>query len=545
MISLKTTVKIFLAVICSLCLVFNVAMAAEQSAKVVYNTVSGKLEISGTGSENAQITAMVVPYTTDASQITTDVVNAGNVIFNVATIDYDGNYALEMGLKNTWNGGLYKAVIGETEFLFTYADSKKLASNLSSINHGDDKAIASLLKSKGSDLGVDSEHAEKYSADLGKYLYANRPEGGYTADAYLKAYTAGLAICMVRGGDFALDEAVNKLGGYMEVEFDGTVYSEQVIADAERVMSLLDITAGSAKDLYNESIVVAQLNVAETPSSMQKIALYSENKDILGIDFTDYNKLSNEYKKLQVFGTLLNIEFDSAEEFADEFKKSVSSVDEDDSGPSYVGGGNGGSNSGGGGFGGSGSVVSNTPATQPAVGYFSDMTGHWGANAVNKLVSLGVVGGYPNGTFLPENNVTRAEYAKMLALALEIPVADYSAEYQDVAVTDWYAPYVLALSNKGIITGWNGKFDPNGKITRQDAAVMTYRAVKDMLGANGTQVAFADQANIADYAKEAVSKLSSLKVINGYNGMFEPINNTTRAQAATIICNVLSVCGIN
>ena len=246
-----------------------------------------------------------------------------------------------------------------------------------------------------------------------------------------------------------------------------------------------------------------------------------------------------------MFGALLNVEFDSAEEFADEFKKSASSILKKDNGPDYVGGGNGGSSSGGGSIGGGGSIVSNTPSTQPAVGHFSDMTGHWGVNAVNTLVNLGVVGGYPNGTFQPENNVTRAEYAKMLALALKIPVADYKAEYQDVAANDWYAPYVLSLSNRGIITGWNGKFDPNGKITRQDAAVMTYRAVKDMLMANGTQVVFADEANIADYAKEAVSKLSSLKIINGYNGMYDPINNTTRAQAATIICNVLTACGIN
>ena len=136
-------------VICSLCLVFNVAMAAEQSAGAFYNSVSCKLEISGTGNENAQITVMVMPYSTDASQITTDVVNEGDVIFDIATIDYDGNYALEIGLKNTWNGGLYKAVIGDSEFLFTYADSQKLASNLSSINSGDDKAIASVLKSNG------------------------------------------------------------------------------------------------------------------------------------------------------------------------------------------------------------------------------------------------------------------------------------------------------------------------------------------------------------------------------------------------------------
>lgn len=547
---LKATLKLCPALICSLGLVLNTAMAADPGAKVVYNSVSGKLEISGTGNENSQITAMVMPYTTDSSQITADTVNEGNVVFDIATIDYDGNYTLKMGLRDTWNGGLYKVVIDETEFLFTYADSKKLAGNLASINSGDDKDIAAILKSKRAELGADSEHAEKYSDDLGKYLYANRPTGGYSADEFLKAYTAGLAICMIRSGEYTIDKAVSKLGGYMEIESDGTEYSDQIISDAERIMGQLDITSGSAKDIYSEAMVVAQLNAAETPASVQQTAL--KNKDILDLDFTDYNKLSNDYKKLQVFGKLLDIEFDNAKEFAEEFKKASENVLENSEGPSYVGGGNGGSSSGGGsgggkgsgGFGGGGAIISNTPEAQIPDGSFSDMENHWGNSAVKTLTSLGIVGGYPNGTFQPENNVTRAEYAKMLALALNIPAADYKVEYQDIAKDDWYAPYVLALSDRGIITGWMGRFDPNGKITRQDAAVMTYRAVKDMLTSSGTEVTFEDSTNIADYAKEAVGKLSSLKIINGYNGMFEPTNNTTRAQAATIICNVLTVCGI-
>ena len=172
------------------------------------------------------------------------------------------------------------------------------------------------------------------------------------------------------------------------------------------------------------------------------------------------------------------------------------------------------------------------------------MSGHWALNSVGTLVAKGVLGGYPDGTFKPENNVTRAEFAKMLATSLNIQATTSISTYSDVDSNDWYAPYVLALSNRGIITGYDGKFNPDGKITRQDAAVMTYRAIKSMLTSKGASVTFADEAKIADYAKEAVKELSSLKIINGYNGNFDPNNNTTRAQAATIICNMLSACGI-
>ena len=108
--SFKTTIKICLAVLCTLCLTFNVAMAASFGADAVYNSASGMLEISGTGTQNAQATVMVMPYTTDGDAITADTAKSGNVVFNMANIDSEGEYALEMGLKNSWEGGLYKAV---------------------------------------------------------------------------------------------------------------------------------------------------------------------------------------------------------------------------------------------------------------------------------------------------------------------------------------------------------------------------------------------------------------------------------------------------
>ncbi len=542
--SLKTTAKICLAVICTICFTFNVAMAADFGANAVYNSSSGKLLISGTGSENAQVTVMVMPYTTNPAAITSGVVASGAVIFNMANIDADGEYSIETGLKDTWGGGLYKALIyqgtNEKEVWFTYADSSKLGANLAAINSGDATAIASLIQTKGSDIGAASEHAIAYGADLGKYLYTNKPTSGYTANGYLKAYTAGLAICMVKGGELTLGEAVQKMSNYMDIDLatEYAPYSKEVVADAQRILKLADVAGGSAKELYNTSIVLAQLNLAETDSAMQQVV--NDNADVLELDYTTYNTLSNDYKKLQVYANLLNTDFTTVQKFKTDFAASATTVKASDNGPAYVSG-----DKSPGGIGG-GSVVSNTPAAPTTVpGYFNDMSGHWGAAAVNTLVSRGIVGGYPDGTFKPENNVTRAEYAKMLAIALGIPASDYSAQYADVAANDWHAPYVLALSGRGIITGWDGKFDPDGKITRQDATVMTYRAAKAMLTQSGAQASFADEAQIADYAKEAVNVLSSLKVINGYDGKFQPINNTTRAQAATIICNVLTACGIN
>jgi len=547
--SFKTTIRVCLAVICALCLVMNVAMAAPFTANAVYNADSGVIDVTGTGNENAKVTVMVMPFETDASAITDSVVNAGNVVFSMGDVDVNGEFDIEAALKNSWGGGLYKAIVtvgnDSSEVCFSYADGEKIAENLTTLNTGDSAAIKALISSKGKDIGISDEHAEAYAEKIVAYILSERPEGGYSEDTYLETLTAAVAISMVQGGEITLSEAVNSFAGYMDIdvktEYD--VYSKEVIAAAGELLAEGKIASGSAKEMYMEAVTVAGINLAETDSAMQLIVV--GNSDSLGLDLTAYNSLSNDYKKLLVFAALLNTDFESAKDFSDDFNLSVATVKANDNGPQYIGGGNGGStgSGSGGGFGGGGSTVANTPV--PVVpSYFNDMSGHWGATAVNTLVSKGVIGGYPDGTFKPENNVTRAEYAKMLCSALNIPVSGYSAVYSDVKSGDWFAPYVIALSNKGIITGFDGKFNPDGKITRQDAAVMTYRAAKAMLASGDAYVVFNDEAKIADYAKEAVKKLASLKVINGYDGKFDPTNNTTRAQAATIICNVLSACGI-
>ena len=544
--SFKTTIRVCLAVICVLCLTFNVAMAAPFGANAVYNADGGNISVIGTGDENAKVTVMVMPYELDSSEITESIVNSGKVVFSMGDVDVNGGFDIEAGLKSSWSGGLYKAVVtvGENskEVCFTYADAEKISENLAVLNGDNTSAVASLILAKAEDLGIAKETANKYSDKIANYIVSEKPDGGYSEDSYLRKLTAAVAICMVQGKDITLSEAIEGFAGYMgidtEAEYD--VYSKEVIAKAGELLAGGKIPAAAAKTMYMEAVTVASLNLAETDSAMQLVVI--ENSKALGLDLADYNALSNDYKKLLVFASLLNTDFDSAKDYADAFKASVASVKANDNGPQYIGGGNGGSTGGsGGGFGG-GSTVSNTPVQQ-VPSYFNDMSGHWGANAVNTLVGKGIIGGYPDGTFKPENNVTRAEYAKMLCIALGIPAGGYSDVYSDVKSGDWFAPYVVALSNKGIITGFDGKFDPDGKITRQDAAVMTYRAAKAMLKSGNAYVIFNDEAKIADYAKEAVKELASLKVINGYDGNFDPTNNTTRAQAATIICNVLSACG--
>ena len=128
----------------------------------------------------------------------------------------------------------------------------------------------------------------------------------------------------------------------------------------------------------------------------------------------------------------------------------------------------------------------------------------------------------------------------MLCELLSVPKAAYAAKFGDVKETDWFAPYVLALSEKGTIAGYNGMFEPQKPISRQDMAVMVQRALKERGESFEKSAVFSDEEQISDYAKEAVKALGGAEIINGYNNEFMPRSNATRAQAAAIMFNILT-----
>ncbi|MDY6313673.1 MAG: S-layer homology domain-containing protein, partial [Clostridia bacterium] len=141
--------------------------------------------------------------------------------------------------------------------------------------------------------------------------------------------------------------------------------------------------------------------------------------------------------------------------------------------------------------------------------------------------------------FDPDRNITRAEFAAIIARALKL--SDKKADYKDVN-DEWFAPYVGACSEAGIISGYDGMFRPNDNITRQEMAVIIVNAYSylEKAGANGGIDNFTDKAEIADWAKAAVDTASSVGLISGMgDGTFAPSANATRAQAASIVKRLL------
>lgn len=169
----------------------------------------------------------------------------------------------------------------------------------------------------------------------------------------------------------------------------------------------------------------------------------------------------------------------------------------------------------------------------------------WARDAINGLADAGVINGKTDTEFAPNDNVTRAEFAKILMGVFGLTSEAFTtSSFYDVPTDAWYFNYVETAYNLGIINGVaDGVFDPNANITRQDMCVMVVRAAevsgKSISAVNEAKV-FADEASIADYAKSAVTTLQTGGIVDGVSDtVFAPLDNATRAQAAKILYSFL------
>lgn len=178
--------------------------------------------------------------------------------------------------------------------------------------------------------------------------------------------------------------------------------------------------------------------------------------------------------------------------------------------------------------------------------YFTDMeNAEWAKEAVSYLAKKEVVSGKTENEFYPSDNVFREEFVTMIARAFEFEKFADEARFTDVTKDKWFYEYVLAASQNGVVSGIDKEiFGAGEKITRQDMAAILYRVIEKKnlsLDEVNASVSFTDEADIAEYAKEAVSYLQTRGVINGMeDGSFKPGDYASRAQAAQMIYKIMS-----
>ncbi|MEN6327872.1 MAG: fibronectin type III domain-containing protein [Syntrophomonas sp.] len=166
-----------------------------------------------------------------------------------------------------------------------------------------------------------------------------------------------------------------------------------------------------------------------------------------------------------------------------------------------------------------------------------DVTGHWAEANINKLVASGVISGYPDGTFGPDNTISRAEFASIIVRAFKL-VPKEGKVFNDTA-THWAKDSIATAAGNGIVSGYDSaNFGPNDKITREQMAIIIDKVISKNVSTGKT---FADGTGISTWAKDAVARVSGSGIISGYpDNTFRPKVNATRAEAVTVILNALS-----
>lgn len=177
----------------------------------------------------------------------------------------------------------------------------------------------------------------------------------------------------------------------------------------------------------------------------------------------------------------------------------------------------------------------------PSAYKFKDTEGHWAEQSITNLASKGIVSGYSDGTLKPNALISRAELVKIIVNSLGYsPVTNSKVKFADSAkIPEWVKELVNTAVDKGIIYGFeDNTFRPNNNCTRQEVIVMLMRALS--LGQSEKPLNYKDSNKIAKWAYKYLAKSVEDGIVTGYkDNTLRPQNYITRAEAITLIVKCL------
>lgn len=171
---------------------------------------------------------------------------------------------------------------------------------------------------------------------------------------------------------------------------------------------------------------------------------------------------------------------------------------------------------------------------------FTDTENHWAKDFIQKAAQEGIMKGYSDGTFKPEQNVTRAQMATMLVRSLGLTTKE-KAPFKDIASYDAETQQEISAAYAyGLIKGNNGQFNPGQPVSRAQLALMISRAYEQQLKqayVPKNDVPFTDIATYNVETQRAIAMLYEFGMVTGSNGEFLPAASTKRSHAAKILVN--------
>lgn len=189
-------------------------------------------------------------------------------------------------------------------------------------------------------------------------------------------------------------------------------------------------------------------------------------------------------------------------------------------------------------------VFFNLPTAQSnIISAFLDTENHWAENYITNLYNLGIISGYNETQYRPDNSITRAEITKIALMAFNFPVKNASTittmPFKDIHTSDWYLPYVHSAKSAGIIQGYSdGNFRPHNSVSRAEALKILLNTAK-LKTKTTFDANFPDVSTNSWYA-QYINYAAEHNIAHGYeDGKFYPENNLSRAETAKIVYTLM------
>ena len=185
-------------------------------------------------------------------------------------------------------------------------------------------------------------------------------------------------------------------------------------------------------------------------------------------------------------------------------------------------------------------VKDDAAVVEPTTGFNDVADKDWFADAVKYVADKGMMNGTSKTTFGPNDSTTRGMIVTVL-YRLENEPSAAAASFTDVVSGQYYTDAVAWANANGIVTGYgNGKFGPNDVVTREQLAAILYRYAQckkyDVsVGEDTNILSYADAQSVSAYAIPAMQWACGAGIVNGANGKLNPQNNATRAEVAAIL----------
>lgn len=502
-----------------------------------------KVTIKGTVKPNEQILLTVVEK--GASE---------DDFFNKMAYQYqktsgdDGSFTFEFKMGDAALYTVYASTPDTTytyDFVFTNKNSAKTvierinaAKSVSEIENiiRNDRYAAGLFIAE-----CDAEPDYSYIAGI---MANSRPYPVSNIDEVLDLFKQYLVYGYIRNGSidniFELDKYINIY------DIPGTeIFTENIFKEShqlETTKRLIGKTISDRnefEDSITEQMALALIMDPDGYGNIEKVC--KTFADRIGIDTSNVNT--------SVYRNLYGQSFSSFSELGKKFNelKNLAGTSTGNSGGAGGGGGGGGAirpnngisdnNSG---------IVTSVPDHLPEKlpldtekeSVFSDLAGYdWAKEAIEALYSKGIISGRTDDTYAPGDDITRSEFVKLVVLAFNVPDSDGRVPFIDTSEGEWDYEYICDAYNAGIINGISTtEFGCKMPISRQDMAVIIQRAANIADVDTDLAEKFADDWRISNYAYNAAYALKDKGIMIGDdNGMFNPKNTATRAEAAKVI----------